>query len=343
VAVVTKVAAEQSPGDRDLIIDTHAHFVPPALLADVKAQKRLFPSLKTKEEKGSLCFSFAGAEMTRPVMPLLSDVEKRREWLASQDIDRQVVGGWLDSFGYELPADEGADWSRFYNEHLLAGVKALPALVPLATVPMQSGKHAAAVLEEALNAGFHGAMIGTQPKGLGGVLDDPDLTPFWEVAHAKKATLFVHPMYGVDDDRLRAYGLVNALGRVTDTSIAVARLMHSGHLLKYHDATLVLSHGGAALPMVLGRLAKAHSAHPAGPADPTQSFKQLYFDTVVFDVNALRLVCAMAGVDKVVLGTDYPFPIGDFEPMNIVNALILSDEERAGIAGNTAMRLFNIK
>ena len=215
-----------------MIIDTHAHFVPPALIADVKAQKRLFPSLKTKEEKGSLCFSFAGAEMTRPVMPLLSDVAKRGEWLASQDIDRQVVGGWLDSFGYELPAEEGADWSRFYNEHLLAGVKALPALVPLATVPMQSGKHAAAVLEEALDAGFHGAMIGTQPKGLGGVLDDPDLTPFWEVAHAKKATLFIHPMYGVDDDRLRAYGLVNALGRVTDTSIAVARLMHSGHLLE---------------------------------------------------------------------------------------------------------------
>ena len=104
-----------------MIIDTHAHFVPPALLADVKAQNRLFPSLKTKEEKGSLCFSFAGAEMTRPVMPLLSDVAKRREWLASQDIDRQVVGGWLDSFGYELPADEGADWSRFYNEHLLVG------------------------------------------------------------------------------------------------------------------------------------------------------------------------------------------------------------------------------
>ena len=169
-----------------MIIDTHAHFVPLSLLDDVKTQRRLFPSLKTREENGQLCFSFAGAEMTRPVMPLLSDVEKRRAWMAAQSIDRQVVGGWLDSFGYELPAQEGADWSRFYNEHLIEGVKALPALVPLATVPMQSGKHAAAVLEEALSAGFHGAMIGTQPKGLGGVLDYPDLTPFWEVAHAKK-------------------------------------------------------------------------------------------------------------------------------------------------------------
>jgi aminocarboxymuconate-semialdehyde decarboxylase len=278
--------------------------------------------------------------MTRPVMPLLSDTEKRRAWMEEQNIDRQVVGGWLDSFGYELPADEGADWSRFYNEHLLAGVKALPALVPLATVPMQSGTHAAKVLEEALDAGFHGAMIGTQPKGLGGVLDDPDLTPFWEVAHARKATLFVHPMYGCDDERLRAYGLVNALGRITDTSTAVARLMYSGHLIEYSGATLVLAHGGAALPMVLGRLAKAYEAQPA---DPTESFRRLYFDTVVFDVNALRLVCAMAGVEKVVLGTDYPFPIGDFEPMAIVDALYLADGECAAIAGATATRLFNIE
>lgn len=326
-----------------MIVDTHAHFVPPSLLDDVKAQRRLFPSLETREEKGLLCFSFAGSEMTRPIMPLLSDIDKRRAWMAAQRIDRQVVGGWLDSFGYELPADEGADWSRFYNEHLLKGVKALPGLVPLATVPMQSGIHAARVLEEALDAGFHGAMIGTQPKGLGGVLDDPGLTPFWEVAHARKATLFIHPMYGVDDERLRAYGLVNALGRLTDTSIAVARLMHSGHLGTYSGATLVLAHGGAALAMAVGRLAKAHAAHPAGPADPTESFRRLYFDTVVFDPEALRFLCAMAGTGKVVLGTDYPFPICDWEPLKIVAALSLGAAERDAIAGDTAVRLFNIK
>jgi aminocarboxymuconate-semialdehyde decarboxylase len=326
-----------------LIVDTHAHFVPPALLDDIKAQRRLFPSLKTKEEKGQLCLSFAGAEMTRPVMPLLSDLDKRRAWMAEQGLDRQVVGGWLDSFGYELPADEGADWSRFYNAHLLSGIKALPSLVPLATVPMQSGKHAAQVLEEALAAGFHGAMIGTQPKGLGGTLDDPDLTPFWEAAHALKTTLFVHPMYGVDDDRLRSYGLVNALGRVTDTSIAVARLMHSGHILKYSGARLVLSHGGAALPMVLGRLARAHAAHPAGPADPTESFKRLYFDTVVFNPDALRFLITMAGAGKVMLGTDYPFPIGDLQPMTIVNAIGLSEADRTAIAGSTAAELFAIR
>jgi aminocarboxymuconate-semialdehyde decarboxylase len=325
-----------------LIIDTHAHFVPPSLLDDVKAQRRLFPSLKTKEENGQLCFSFAGAEMTRPVMPLLSDVEKRRAWMAAQSIDRQVVGGWLDSFGYELPAAEGADWSRFYNEHLIKGVKALPALLPLATVPMQSGAHAARVLEEALDMGFHGAMIGTQPKGAGGMLDDPDLTPFWEAAHGRGATLFVHPTYGCDDDRLRAYGLVNAIGRVTDTSIAIARLLFSGHLLKYSGAKLVLAHGGAALPFVLGRLKRSHVAIPT-PADPAESFGKLYFDSIVFDVQALRFLRTIAGNDKLVLGSDYPFPIGDWEPVRIIDALGLGQAERAAIAGATAARLFNLK
>jgi aminocarboxymuconate-semialdehyde decarboxylase len=334
-------ATRLSSGAQHLIIDTHAHFVPPSLLDDVKTQRRLFPSLKTREENGQLCFSFAGAEMTRPVMPLLSDVEKRRAFMAAQSIDVQVIGGWLDSFGYELPAEEGADWSRFYNEHLIKGTKALPALVPLATVPMQSGAHAARVLEQALDMGFRGAMIGTQPKGQGGMLDDPALTPFWEAAHARCATLFVHPMYGCDDDRLRAYGLVNAIGRVTDTSIAIARLLYSGHLLKYSGVRLVLAHGGAALPFVLGRLKRSHTALPA-PADPVESFARLYFDSIVFDVRALRLLLALAGNDKVMLGSDYPFPIGDWEPVKIIDALGLNEGERGAIAGATAAGLFNV-
>ena len=97
-------------------------------------------------------------------------------------------------------------------------------------------------------------MIGTQPKGASGVLDDPELDPFLEVASARKATLFVHPTFGARDDRLKAYGLVSAVGRVTDTTLAVARLLYSGHLVRYPNVNLIISHGGAALPMVFGRL-----------------------------------------------------------------------------------------
>ena len=105
--------SDQTKASRNVNIDVHAHYVPQSLLDDLKAQKRLFPSVKTQEEKGLLALAFCGGTFTRPVMGRLSDIAHRKTWLAEQRIDKQVVGGWLDMFAYELPAEEGADWSRF--------------------------------------------------------------------------------------------------------------------------------------------------------------------------------------------------------------------------------------
>ena len=104
------------------------------------------------------------------------------------------------------------------------------------------------MLEEALDPGFKGAMIATMPKGTGGNLDDPDLDPFWELASARGATIFVHPHYICGDERLAGYDLINAVGRLADTTIAIARLLFSGHLTRFPGMTLVLSHAGGALP-----------------------------------------------------------------------------------------------
>lgn len=325
-----------------MIIDAHAHFVPSTLIETLRAERRLFPSVKVLEDTGGVRMAFAGQEPTRPVSPKLSDIEQRKTWLAGQRIDRQIVGGWLDMFGYELPPDEGADWCRFMNEQMLSGARQLDALAPLACVPLQSGALAAAVLEEALAAGFHGVIIGTQPKGLGGTLDDPGLTPFWEVASARRVTIFVHPMYACGDDRLGDYDLVNALGRVTDTAVAVARLLYSGHLQRYAGANLVISHGGGALPFALGRLRRNYAAHPGTYADPMDGFRRLYFDTVLFEARALRFLCDIAGAEKVLLGSDHPFPIGDPEPMRVVDDTPLSAAERRSIVGDTAAHLFHI-
>jgi aminocarboxymuconate-semialdehyde decarboxylase len=325
-----------------VIIDAHAHFVPPALIDELSSRRERFPSVRVTIEAEAVRFAFAGDEAKRPIPAGMMDGEGRRSWLSQRGVDRQVVGGWLDMFGYDIPPEEGADWSRFFNKHMLSGVRNYPFFVPLATVPMQSGRLAARVLEEALDAGFHGAMIGTQPKGASGVLDDPDLDPFWEVASARQATLFVHPTFGARDDRLKAYGLVSAIGRLTDTSIAVARLLFSGHLIRYPGVKLVLSHGGAALPMALGRFRKSYATTPARNADPAEGFKQLYFDSVVYDPIALRFVCDVAGADKVVLGTDQPFAIGESEPVRFIDSCDLDSSQRAMILGGTAKKLFGI-
>jgi aminocarboxymuconate-semialdehyde decarboxylase len=228
------------------------------------------------------------------------------------------------------------------NEQMLAGVSATPSLAPLATVPLQSGKLAAQVLEEALAAGCHGVMIGTQPKGIGGALDDSDLDPFWELASARQVTVFIHPMFACGDDRLNDFDLINAVGRVTDTTIALSRLLYSGHVQRYAGANLVISHGGAALPYALGRLKRNNTIHPGKYADAAEGFGRLYFDTVLFEPRALRFLCDVAGAGKVVLGSDHPFPIGDDEPVKVVEEAPLSDAERQAILGETAARLFHL-
>jgi len=325
-----------------VIVDTHAHFVPGALLEALKGSRRLFPSIAVTSEGSGTKLAFAGAAPTRPVSPKLINLDQRRDWLAAQKIDCQLAGGWLDIFGYELPSAEGADWCRFVNEHMIKAAAALPALRPLACVPLQSGALAATVLEEALGQGFKGVMIGTQPKGMGGTLDDPDLNPFWEAASAKQAAVFVHPMFVCGDDRLGAYDMVNAIGRLADTSIAMTRLLYSGHLQKYPGINLIISHGGGALPYALGRLQRNNAIHPSQYADAADSFRRLYFDTVLFDPRALRFLCDLAGTDKVVLGSDHPFPIGDDNPTRIVAQTPLSESERKQILGETAKRLFHL-
>src|ERR1700730_8918489 len=200
-----------------MIVDTHAHVVPASLLDALRAESRLFPSVKLHDAAAPR-MEFAGLGAGRPIQPRLHDLGQRRDWLTKARVDHQLVGGWTDVYGYDLPAAEGADWARFYNEHMTKDAAALNQLTALATVPLQDGWQAAKVLEEALDAGFHGAMIATQPKGVGGNLDDPSLDPFWEVASARQAAIFMHPHYICGDERLGDYDLVNAGGRLADNT-----------------------------------------------------------------------------------------------------------------------------
>jgi aminocarboxymuconate-semialdehyde decarboxylase len=210
-----------------MIVDSHAHLVPPDLLEAIRRDRARFPSLRVIEEGGSLAFAFAGGKPTRPVSKPLSDIPGRLAWMRQQGIDRQVCGGWVDMFGYELPAAEGEAWSRLINDAMLAAKKAQPAFVPLATVPLQDGARAAAVLKAAVAAGFPGAMIGTLPRGIGSVLDASDLDAFWAAANDLGAAIHIHPSFDAGDARTHDFGLQNGVGRITDAMVAVARLIYS--------------------------------------------------------------------------------------------------------------------
>ena len=326
-----------------MIIDTHAHYVPASFIDEASAQSARFPSAKITVEGGKPRFQFADAVPTRPMMPLMSDMDKRKVWLKEQGLDKQVAGGWLDMFGYEMPSSDGVAWSALFNQHLMAATKANPELVPLATVPMQDGAAAAEVLKEAMKAGFSGAMIGAQPLGSGGNLDAPGLDPFWQAASDLGAVLLIHPMYANSDARVNDYEMINAVFRVTDVTTAIARLLYSGHLLKYSGAKVIASTGGGALPYMLGRLKRNAAIHPGKWADPEAGFKQLYFDSLVFEPEALHYLLKMAGPERVLLGSDYPFPIGDLEPLKHIRKFGLEDSVLKAICETNATKLFGLR
>jgi len=324
-----------------MIVDCHAHLVPAELLAAVRKDAARFPHVRLIEDGGGLAFSFAGAKPTRPVSKPLSDTASRLAWMTEQGIDRQVVGGWVDIFGYELPGAEGETWARLSNDALMAAAKTEPRFVPLATVPLGDGPRAAAVLKDAIKAGFPGVMIGTLPRGVGSTLDHADLDPFWRSADDTGAVVHIHPSYDAGDVRVNDFGLANGLGRITDAAVALARLISAGHIAKYKSAKFFAPMGAAALPFVLGRL-KRNAAITPGIGDPVAALAQIYTDTILHDARVLKFVIEMIGSERIMMGSDMPFPIGDREPLKIVAAAGPTPEQVRSINGGLAGRLFNI-
>jgi aminocarboxymuconate-semialdehyde decarboxylase len=211
--------------------------------------------------------------------------------------------------------------------------------VPLASVPLQDGVRAAAVLKAAMAGGFRGAMISTLPRGIGSVLDAKDLDPFWAAADETGAVIHIHPAYDAGESRVGDFGLANGVGRVTDAMVAIARLLCTGHVTRYRNAKFFVPIGAAGLPFVIGRLRQNHRITP-NIADPIEGLARIYTDSIVHDPRVLRFLIEIVGADHVMMGSDMPFPIGETEPMKVVAAAGLEPGQVASINGGLALKLF---
>lgn len=323
------------------VVDCHAHIVPAEFVADLAAGRLRFPHVDVRPHGESHVVAFGGGKPTRPLAAGLTDLGRRTSWLAEQRVDRQVVGGWLDVFGYELPPDEGADWSRALTESIVGVTRSDDRYVPLGTVPLQDPDTAAKAVREQHDAGLPGVMIATRAGGR--ELDDPAFTVFWEAADEAGAVVFLHPGFGAASPRYADFGLVNGLARLEDTTVTLARLLYAGIPARYPRMKLLVAHGGAALPYVLGRLVRNHLLDTAGTADPLESFARLYFDTVVFDGPTLEFLAAKVGGERILFGSDYPFPIGDLTPRAVVEAADVGADARTAMLGGTAAALFAVE
>lgn len=322
-------------------VDIHAHLVPMGLIE--RALAGSIPGVvATQHEEHEFSFAFEGSPAPTRILPRkLIDLAPRESWMEEQGIDIQVVGTWADIFGYELPPNLAPDWARHLNETLLEVTGGSPRYEAFASLPMQAPEKAASMIPAALSDGFVGVTIATR---IGSAeLDAPQFDPFWQSLSDNLGTVFIHPGYADDDPRTSEHGMVNAVGRPLDTTIAVARLLSARVPERFPGARILVAHGGGAIPYILGRLRRNHELFP-DVGDPDAGLSRLYFDSVVFDPDALCYLVDKASPGSVMLGSDYPFPIGDHSPTQVVaGATCLTSADVDSILGEAATELLGIR
>jgi aminocarboxymuconate-semialdehyde decarboxylase len=318
-------------------VDVHAHFVAPGLVAEVAAGRA--PGVAWDGER----LVFAGRARTRPVLRALFDLEERRRWMASQGVTRQLVAAEPEMYGYELPPEQGARWCVLLNDAAAADLWGAEDLVPLAHVPLQDGRLAAAELRRAvLSCRCRGSMVHSR---LAGGFDDPSLDPFWAASCELDVPVVVHPSNPDGDARLGRYYLANAVGRPFETAVVAAHLLCGGVFDRFPDLRVLLAHGGGHLPFQLHRLDRARQAHPEGwigRRPPSAYFGRLYFDTILFDPEPLRWLIRRAGASQVCLGSDWPFSMADPEPAATVRSLGLPPADEQAVSAGNARRIFGL-
>ena len=329
-------------------IDVHAHCVPVGVVETLLAEGGRY-GIVLAEEDGRYAALIGGRVRTRGILPSLSDLPRRLAAMDAAGVDVQLLASWIDLTAYSLDASAGVRYSRMFNEALAATAAEAPGRFrALATVPLQAPEEAAAELRHAVTAlGHVGAEIATTVDGR--ELDDPDLDPFWAAAEELRAVVVVHPYASLAGRDLSRYGLGNLIGNPAETTLALGHLVFGGVLERHPDLRLVLVHGGGFAPYQIGRWDRGFRTGARGAAehltrDPGEWLRRLYFDTVLHSALSLRHLVDVVGAEHVLMGSDYPFLMGEPEPVRSLDAVPgLADRDRELIlAGNLSALLAEV-
>jgi aminocarboxymuconate-semialdehyde decarboxylase len=230
------------------------------------------------------------------------------------------------------------------NEAIAALVATKPdRLSGLATVALQHPALAANQLKHAVKVlGLRGVEISSSVNGR--ELSDPGLEPFWATAQELAVVVFLHPFGTTLGERVTSHYLVNTIGQPLETTIALSHLIFGGVLDAYPGLKIVAAHGGGYLPTYSGRSDHAFAVRPEAATKtrtkPSEHLRRIWFDSVVYEPQALKTLVDHVGVSQLVVGSDYPFDMGNYDIHALVNETPgLTDTERAAILGGNAADL----
>jgi aminocarboxymuconate-semialdehyde decarboxylase len=282
----------------------------------------------------------------RDLRTRITGIDERLADLDAMGLDMQLIMPPPPQCYYTVPLDIAVQAARMVNDGLAEYVSKKPdRFVALGTAPMTDGNEAARELERCMRQlGFKGVQILTNVAGK--ELSDPAFAPFWKKAEDLGALVVIHPNGFTHAERLRRFYFNNVIGNPLETTIALHYLIFDGVLERHPNLKILAVHGGGYLGAYWGRIDHAWGArsdcHGELPNPPTSYLRKVYFDTVVFTPDQLQALVSTFGADHVIMGTDYPFDMADYDPVGHVVSANFDEATTAAIVGGNARQLLGL-
>jgi aminocarboxymuconate-semialdehyde decarboxylase len=328
-------------------VDLHTHILPqdwPDLAA-----KYGYGDWPRLEMTGAGCGRmYTGTRPFRDIDDRCWDPARRLADCDRHGVDLQVLSTVPVMFCYWAQPRHALDLARLLNDHVAAVVRDHPGrFAGLGTVPLQDADLAIGELERCVkDLGLCGVQIGSHVNGWN--LDDERLFPILERAAQLGAAVFVHPWDMLAKDRMQNYFLGWLVGMPAETTLAICSVVFGGVLERLPDLRIAFAHGGGGFPTSIGRIDQGWKARPdlCGQhiqVPPSHYLRRLYVDSLVHDAEVLRYLIGLLGADRVALGTDYPFPLGEPEPGSLIDGMPdLDGPTRDLLLGGSALEFLGI-
>jgi aminocarboxymuconate-semialdehyde decarboxylase len=325
-----------------LAFDVHAHVIVQEITREGGRGEPWRPRVY-RDDAGAQVVELGGKEI-RSALAEFTDIDGI---LAAQDesgVERVLLSPWVPLLFYDAEPEDGLERARIQNDALERLVRERPERVAgLGAVPLQEPEVAAGELRELMGRGsLRGVEVAASVRGV--LLGDDRFEPFWEVAEETSALVFVHPTTrGFDLPAFQDHYLWNTVANPLETASTAAHMVVAGVMERHPELRVLLAHGGGALLAVRGRMRHAHGFQPQARArlveSPEDSIKRFYFDTLTHDGALLRALIEYAGADHVLLGSDYPFDMGNPREAEAVRALRLDPDVEVAILDGNAERI----
>lgn len=323
--------------------DVHAHAIVPGALAEMAASHPDHgPSLF--EEQGTTYMSYPGRARLGPLPRGIFDPETRLAEMDTQRVDVQVIAVAPPNYFYHVPAEVGIAFASIQNDHLRELSDSNPERFHMfGTLPLQDIDASIRELERIEPfPRLRGVQIGTNINGTD--LDAPELEVLWTALEERNLPVWIHGDQRMlaGADRLSRYYLQNFIGQPLESTIAMGYLIFSGVLERHPDLRFGWVHGGGFLPYQIGRWDHGWAVRPEAvqviaETPPSVYFKRMWFDSLTHDPLSLDFLGRRVGWDHVVLGSDYPFDMASTDPVGGVDAIDLSDADRAKVLEQNAL------